>query len=131
MHHKLIPALAMAAVVIFPAAATAKTVSITASSNGKTVNLHRGDTLKVTLREVKDGGFTWRTLAVPAPTVLQTLSSRYVPPKLAPGAVGGEGKRVNRYRAAGTGRTRVRLADYGPSRGAKPTGLFTVTVVVG
>ncbi len=131
MLHKLIPALATATLVIFPAAVAAKTVSVTASSNGKTVYLHQGDTLTVTLREVKDGGFSWRTLAAPAPAVLRTLSSRYVAPNLPAGSVGGEGKRVNRYRAVGAGRTRVRLADYGPSRGAKPVGRFTLTVVVG
>jgi predicted secreted protein len=130
MFHKVIPALATAAFVIFPAAATAKSVSVTASSNGKTVHLHVGDTLKVTLREVQDGGFTWRTLAAPAPAVLRTLSSHYVAPNLPAGSVGGEGKRVNRYRAAGAGRARVRLGDYGPSRGAKPVERFTLTVVV-
>jgi predicted secreted protein len=131
MLHKLVPVLATAAVVVFPASAAAKTVSVTASSNGRTVHLHRGDTLNVTLREVKDGGFTWRTLVAPAPAVLKTVSSRYVPPNLPAGAVGGEGKRVNRYRAAGAGRTKVRLGDFGPGRGAKPTARFTLTVVVG
>jgi len=130
MLRKLVGALATAAVVIFPAAAAARTVSITASSNGKTVHLQRGDTLIVTLREVKDGGLNWRTLVAPAPAVLSTVSSRYVAPNLPPGSVGGEGKRVNRYRAAGAGRTRVRLGEYGPSRGAKPVRRFTLTVVV-
>jgi predicted secreted protein len=130
MLRKLVAALATAAVAIFPAAAAARSVSVTASSNGKTVHLQRGDTLMVTLREVKDGGFTWRTLVAPAPAVLSTVSSRYVAPNLPPGSVGGEGKRVNRYRAAGAGRTRVRLGNYGPSRGAKPVQRFTLTVVV-
>ena len=130
MLHKLAPALATAVLIIFPAAAAAKTVSVTATSNGKTVHLHRGDTLKLTLREVKDGGFTWRTLVAPAPAILRTLSSRYVAPNLPPGAVGGEGQRVNRYRATGAGRVHVRLGDYGPSRAAKPAQRFTLTVVV-
>jgi predicted secreted protein len=122
--------IAATAALAIPATAGAKIVSVGASSNNKTVHLKRGDTLKITLTEVADGGAHWRTLLKPQPTVLRLTASRYVAPHLPPGAVGGEGTRVNRYRALGHGTTRLRLGYFGPGRGAKAVKHYRLTVIV-
>lgn len=106
-------------------------MAVTSSADRRTVHLHRGDALKITLSEVKDGGFVWRTLVPPAREILATVSSTYLPSHLAPGEVGGSGTRIDRYRATGAGRTHVRLGSFGPESSTKPVGRFTLTVVVG
>jgi predicted secreted protein len=123
-------AILAAALLTLPATAGAKTVSVGASANNTTVHLKRGDALKITLKEVADGGFAWRTLVKPKPAVLRGTASRFVAPDLAPGAVGGEGTRVNRYQAVGQGTTRVRLGYFGPGRGVKAVKHFRLTVIV-
>jgi predicted secreted protein len=122
--------LAVTAIVAWPAAAQARTVSVGLSASTKTVHLHRGDKLVVTLTEVQDGGFKWHTVAAPTASVLKRLSTIYKPPHLAPGEVGGSGKRVVTYHATGAGRTRVLLGDFGPQSRTTPVTVFALTVVV-
>jgi predicted secreted protein len=130
LHFALGALLLVGALAVVAASAGAKTESFGARANGSTVNLRRGDTLRVMLTEVKDGGFVWRTLARPAPSVLTRLASIYIAPQLAPGTTGGEGTRVERYHARAAGKTHVRLGLFGPSSMTNAVQRFRLTVVV-
>ena len=111
MGRRLALAAVVSTILALPAAASAATRTVTASSNGHTIRLGLGDTLTVRLPQSKDGGFSWETLTAPDAHVLTTLSTFYVPPKLAPGAVGGVGTRVYRYRAHDVGTARISLGE--------------------
>jgi predicted secreted protein len=124
------PLLVLCALLATVSVAHARTVAVTISSSAKTVHLHKGDMLRVTLREVQDGGYHWRTLAKSSPAVLKIVSSIYRPPHLAPGETGGSGRRINRYHAVGTGRSEVLLGEFGPQSRSTPVTVFKLTVVV-
>lgn len=85
-------------------------VTLGQRSSGHTVTLHRCERVTIRLKEEFDGGYMWKVARRPAPSILKLISDKAVvtTPK---GAVGGTDTRVFVYRAAGKGRTSLRLAE--------------------
>lgn len=108
----------VAAMLLATSGAALADTTVGAKADRSTVSLHVGDRLTIRLSECESCGYRWVTGHAPDAAVLRRVSSRFVPPHLAPGAVGGSGTRVIVYRAVRAGFTRIVLSSRGPDRRA-------------
>jgi predicted secreted protein len=122
-------ALSLAAFALLAASASAATITVTKANNGKTVTLKKGDKLVVKLAANATTGYAWKVKSVDK-TVLEPVSSKYVPspnPKHLVGA-GGTYKLTLAARSAGS--TTLKLIYVRSFEPNKPAGSFKLGVTV-
>ena len=126
-----VPALAAALLLVPAASVAAKERKLTRSDSGETVHLHKGDVLRVSLRETPGTGYGWRTAKRPAKAILHARTNKFVVDPQDPNgpSIGGPGTRVFRWSAVGVGTTSLRISLYAPGS-KKASKSFRLTVKV-
>ncbi len=104
------------------------TTNISASDAGKTIELHKGDTLVVSLEGNATTGYSW-AVADPAPAILKQLGDFEVTP--VSDAIGAPGTMVLKFSAVQAGQATLTLEYRRPwEKGVAPDKTYAVTVVV-
>jgi inhibitor of cysteine peptidase len=98
-----------------------------ASDDGEQIELQKGETLAVSLEGNPTTGYTWEVVEVDEQVLRQIGEPAFTPESE---AVGAPGEQVLRFRAAGEGRTTLRLVYHRPWEEAEPERTFSVEVIV-
>jgi predicted secreted protein len=105
------------------------TKTLTSADNGKTVTIAKSQRLNIALSECGSCGFSWRTTAKPDRTVLSRRPNVHKDSTCKPPCTGGQYTNVFRYTGKASGRTKIRLAYFGPGK-SKSSKSFRITVRV-
>jgi predicted secreted protein len=101
---------------------------LTAADNGNTYTVRPQTAIVLKLTSVPSAGYHWRLKPLDK-SVVRLVSHRYVS-HAKPGAVGGSGMEIWRFRAVGAGSSRIRVVYLPPGRNTKPARHFYVTINV-
>ncbi|HTR65974.1 MAG TPA: protease inhibitor I42 family protein [Terriglobales bacterium] len=101
--------------------------SYSEADNGKTVELKPGESLSVSLREARTGGYHWELTEGGGPVVQPSESEPQAPPSAVPGA---PNSRSWQFTARQAGTARIQLEHRRPWEKGPASREFTLTVKV-
>ena len=104
--------------------------SLTEADNGKQITLQTGDTLTITLESNLTTGYSWQVMEVDEAVLVQEGEPEYKQSPGSEGLVGAGGTETFRFKAVGTGETKLGLGYMRPWESVPPIETFNVQVAV-
>jgi inhibitor of cysteine peptidase len=112
-------------------AAPAHAATVDEDDHRTTVTLTRGEVLRVKLAENPSTGYAWEIVDRPRRRLLRFLGSRFdAPAQTDPPVAGAGGTRMWRWKARRSGRTTLRMTEFGPGRDRRVGDRFRLTIRV-